>query len=199
MSHHQVDVSELPTTAFGSRDVVWWGTMGFVVIEGFSLALCIMATLYLRRNFPSWPPLRTPRPDLLIPTINTILLLALIIPMMLVDRAARVQDLRRVQRGLLAATVLSLIITVLRGFEFAALNTRWDSNAYGSIQWATLGFHATLIVGDLLESATLCALMFVAEVKPKHFVDASNNAAYTYFLAASWLPLYVVIFLWPGL
>ena len=33
------DVAHLPDSAFGHRDLMWWGTVGFMVIEGFTLAL----------------------------------------------------------------------------------------------------------------------------------------------------------------
>ena len=28
----RIDVAALPDTAFGVRDIMWWGTLGFVVI-----------------------------------------------------------------------------------------------------------------------------------------------------------------------
>ena len=51
-----LDVADLPDLAFGSRDIMWWGTLGFVVIEGFTLALCLMVYLYLWKNYSEWPP-----------------------------------------------------------------------------------------------------------------------------------------------
>ena len=35
-----VELSELPDVVFGPRDLMWWGTLGFMVIEGFTLVLC---------------------------------------------------------------------------------------------------------------------------------------------------------------
>ena len=56
-----LDVSKLPDIAFGPADIVWWGTLGFVVIEGFTLVLCAAVYLYLTQNFATWPPQGTPR------------------------------------------------------------------------------------------------------------------------------------------
>ena len=64
------DVSRLPTVVFGSRNLVSWGTLGFMVIEGFSLALCAVTYVYLRKNSDVWPPHGTQLPQLLVPTIN---------------------------------------------------------------------------------------------------------------------------------
>src|SRR6185503_15805805 len=50
------DVSTLPTVTFGPRSLMWWGTMGFATIEGWTSALLIGAYLYLRQNYEAWPP-----------------------------------------------------------------------------------------------------------------------------------------------
>ena len=44
---------------------MWWGTVGFMTIEGWTIALLVAAYLYLRQNYEAWPPLRTPNPSLL--------------------------------------------------------------------------------------------------------------------------------------
>jgi len=68
------DVSRLPTVVYGGRNLVSWGTTGFMVIEGFSLALCAITYVYLRKNTVVWPPHGTQLPQLLVPTINMALM-----------------------------------------------------------------------------------------------------------------------------
>ena len=53
------NVGELPTVTFGSKSLMWWGTLGFMVIEGWTTALLIVSYLYLRQNYETWPPLRS--------------------------------------------------------------------------------------------------------------------------------------------
>lgn len=38
------DVSGVPTHAFSHHNLVWWGTVGFIVVEGFTLFLMWRAT-----------------------------------------------------------------------------------------------------------------------------------------------------------
>lgn len=192
-----LDVSELPTLVFGHKNVAWWGTLSFMVIEGTTLAVALSSYLYLRKNFPHWPPEPTPVPDLLIPTLNTLLLLAVLIPMASVSKAAKRMDLHGVRVGLLVAVAMTVVNTVLRFWEFAALNTRWDEHVYGSIAWATLGLHTTLLLVDVVESAVIAALMFIGPIEKKHFADASDAAFYQYFLSLSYIVVYVVLFLSP--
>jgi len=44
-----MNLSGLPDVVFGPRDIMWWGTLGFAVIEGFTLCLTAAVYLYLRR------------------------------------------------------------------------------------------------------------------------------------------------------
>ncbi len=64
-----LDVSGLPDICFGPRDIMWWGTMGFVMIEGFTMVLCWVVLIYLHQNFATWPPEDTLRPSLGMPTV----------------------------------------------------------------------------------------------------------------------------------
>jgi cytochrome c oxidase subunit III len=192
-----VDVRELPETAFGLRNLPTWATLGFMIIEGTSIAIAMAAYFYLRRNFAEWPPPPTPLPDLLVPSINTALLLATIVPMLVAGRAARALSMARMRTALVVATLMSLACTVLRGFELAALNTRWDSHAYGSVVWILVGLHTSLLAIDLLESIVITALTFSPGFEQKHYTDVEDAALYQCFLSLSWLPVYVLVFLLP--
>ncbi|HWC72530.1 MAG TPA: hypothetical protein VG454_01235, partial [Gemmatimonadales bacterium] len=64
-----VDASQLPSEGFGVASPTWWGTLGFMVIEGSSLALCALAYVYLSRRSPAWPPSGTPPPNLAVGSV----------------------------------------------------------------------------------------------------------------------------------
>ena len=46
-----LDVSHLAPSAFGHRSVLWWGTMGIVLIEGTMFALVIVLGLVALSGF----------------------------------------------------------------------------------------------------------------------------------------------------
>jgi heme/copper-type cytochrome/quinol oxidase subunit 3 len=192
-----VDARTLPETAFGLRNLPTWATIGFMVIEGSTLAIAMGAYLYLKRNFAEWPPPPTPLPDLLIPSLNTALLLLTIVPMAVAGRAARATALAKMRVALVIATLFSLACTVLRGFELAALNTRWDSSAYGSVVWVLVGLHTSLLGIDLLETMVITALTFSAGFEQKHYTDVEDAALYQCFLSLSWVPIYLLVFVLP--
>jgi cytochrome c oxidase subunit III len=90
-----------------------------------------------------------------------------------------------------------VVMCALRALEFGALNVRWDSNAYGTVAWAVLTAHATLLLLETLESLVFTALLFSPNLEQRDLAGASDNALYWYFLTAAWIPLYAIVFLSP--
>jgi cytochrome c oxidase subunit 3 len=167
------------------------------MIEGSTLFVCAVSYFYLRRNFSTWPPEHVFRPNLIIPTIQAALMLGSNIPMVAADRASRRLDVQGVRTGFLVCSVLAVIMTVLRWFEFRSLNVGWDSNAYGSAAWATLTAHGTLLLLETAETLAFTVLLFKGPIEERDLAGASDNALYWYFMTGVWLPLYVVVFLSP--
>lgn len=188
-----LDVAHLPTFAFGNRSPMWWGTLGLMAIEGTVFALAIMTYFYLRSHANVWPMSHQP-PDLLWGTLNLVIMLASVVPNYLADRAAKKMDLAGVRRWLVVCLAFAAAFLVLRVFEFMALNTKWDTDAYGSAVWMLMGLHTTHLVTDFYDSAVLTVLMFTSLVEGKRFVDVSENAVYWYFVVLSWVPIYAVVY-----
>jgi heme/copper-type cytochrome/quinol oxidase subunit 3 len=191
------DVATLPRTVFGHRSLMWWGTLGFIAIEGSTLFICVVSYFYLRRNFSTWPPEHVFRPSLVIPTIQAALMLGSNIPMRWADQASRRMDVRGLRNGFLVCSALAVIMTVLRWFEFHSLNVRWDSNAYGSVAWATVTSHGTLLLLEAAETLAFTVLLFKGPIEERDLAGASDNALYWYFMTGVWIPLYVIVFLSP--
>jgi cytochrome c oxidase subunit III len=192
----ELDVSELPSYAFGHRSLMWWGTFGLIAIEGTLFALAIGAYLYLRSQSDDWP-ISAPPPDLLWGSINTLILVASMWPNHMAKRAAEACDHGRTRRWVLVCLVFAFAFLVIRGFEFAALQPRWDSNAYGSIVWVLLGFHTTHVITDIMDTIALEVLLFTGPLQETHFVDAAENSLYWDYVILTWLPVYAFIYLAP--
>ena len=192
-----LDVSHLPSTAFGSRDPLWWGVMGLILIEVTILGIGMVSYFSLRTLAPVWPPPPTALPDLLLPTVNTLLLLVSVVPMYWVDRAARRKERRGVQIGLVLCVVLGLGFGVLRGFEFRAMHTQWDSHAYGSVVWTLLGLHTFDLVTEVVETILLMVVALTGPMTDHVFLDISDSAPFWYFVAAIWVPIYAVLYVVP--
>jgi cytochrome c oxidase subunit III len=193
-----VNVATLPTTVFGPRALLWWGTLSFMAIEGTTLFICVASYLYLWRNFPTWPPEHTPQPSLVWPTIGLAVLLVSNLPIALADRAARRLDLPALRRWMLVALVFGFGFLLFRWQDLRALNCRWDTNAYGSIAWITVGVHGSLLVFNAFETLVFVAILF-SRFEERYFSDASESCFYWYFMTLAWIPLYVTVYLTPYL
>lgn len=192
-----LDVSMLAPGSFGYRSLMWWGTLGLLLIEGTAFALAIGAYFYLRTRVPTWPPDGIAPPSLTWGTVNMFILLASAVPNELAKRAAEHVSLARVRLWLVACVVFGVGFNAVRVLEFGALNVLWNGNAYGSIVWLLLALHTVHIATDVADTIVLTALMFIGPIEEKRFVDVEENAVYWYFVVATWLPIYGVIYWAP--
>ena len=190
------DLASLPDYNFGPTSLGWWGVIGFMLIEGMGFVLAIGAYYYLVPFERTWPPTSLPPP---LPWATAFLLLGLLseLPNAWVNRMAHRQNLPAVQWGLTLMTLLGFAMLALRGFEIAAMNVRWDQNAYGSIVWALLLLHTVHISTDVFDSLVLTVLVWTKHVDGRKFSDVSDNALYWHFIVWSWLVIYLVIYWTP--
>lgn len=186
------DVSELPTYGFGPQSGPWWGSLGFMTLEGTGFGLAIGAYYYLYAVNPRWP-LHSPPPDLWPGTALAGLLLLSIVPNIWLDRMAHAQNLRGTQLGLVVISAVGFVALALRGFEFAHTRVSWDSDAYGSIVWFVLGLHTAHIATDLGDTLVLAVLMFTRHGHGRRFSDVTDNCFYWNFVVLTWLPLYLML------
>jgi heme/copper-type cytochrome/quinol oxidase subunit 3 len=194
------DLAHLPTHAFGHRSLTWWGTVGFMVVEGTFFALAIAAYFYLMAQEQSWPPPPFAPPNWVAGTLFTVVMLLSEIPNAVVKHAAEHGKLREIRKLLLVMSGIGLVLLIIRGFEFNSLNVLWYDNAYGSIVWALLVLHTTHILTDWGDTVVLTALMHTRHgIEGRRFVDVSENAMYWRFVWLAWLPIWFLIYWLPRL
>jgi len=191
-----LDVSALPSYAFGARSLMWWGTLGVIAIEATVFAMMVATYFYLRSQSPGWP-LGAQPPLLVWGTLNTIILLVSVVPNHFTKHAAERHDLAGVRLGMCICIMFAVAFLVVRIFEFRSLNSAWDANAYGSAIWTLLGLHTVHLVTDFADSVVLAVLMFTGPLEGRRFVDVAENAMYWDFVVFAWLPIYAVIYWAP--
>jgi heme/copper-type cytochrome/quinol oxidase subunit 3 len=191
------DLDDLPDGAMGARNLVWWGNIGFMLIEGTAFALAIGVYLYLQSMSPAWPPKGDALPGLFWSSIFTVSLLASALPNLWVSRKARQHDARGVRTGTLLMAVLGLILVALRGVEFAHLGVRWDHDAYGSVIWMLMILHSSHLITDLGDTVVQSAWLYTHEIQEDQFSDVEDNTEYWSFVVIAWLPIYVLLYWVP--
>src|SRR5512140_728918 len=113
-----MDVSTLPTFTFGRSAITWWGTLGYMAIEGMTLVVCAVTYLYMRKNVWEWPPAPTPLPGVLLPGIGAAFLALTNIANYQSQIAARNLNKRSLQIWFLVLSVAGAIAIAFRVYDF---------------------------------------------------------------------------------
>ena len=195
-----LDVSQLAPGAFGHRSLLWWGTMGMVLIEGTMFGIVIVAYFYLRmRN--SDLACRTCRRQICNGEPSTCSCCwPARFPTSSAKKAGERIDLRAGapvagRRAWRSASASTSSVS----FEFCHPELLWNTNAYGSIVWMLLGLHTVHIATDVVDTGVLTVLMFVGPIEEKRFVDVAENSMSWLFVVFTWIPVYFVIYIAPRL
>jgi heme/copper-type cytochrome/quinol oxidase subunit 3 len=192
------DLSGLPESASGPRHLVWWGNIGFMLIEGTGFLLAAGVYLYLKSQTPHWPPLGDAPPGLGWSSVFLAGLLLSEIPnLWLLRRAQARKSADAVRYGTLAMAAIGIALAGARWFELQQLGVRWDHDAYGSVLWLLLVLHTTHVITDLADTAVLSIWLFTHEVGDDQFADVEDNANYWTFVVVAWLPIYLLVYWAP--
>jgi cytochrome c oxidase subunit 3 len=191
------DLSGLPGGAMGPSNLIWWGNIGFMLIEGTAFALAIGTYLYLQSVSPSWPPRGDALPGLLWSSVFTVALLASELPNLWVSRKAKQMNPRGVRYGTLLMSALGLVLLGIRGIELARLDIGWDHDAYGSVVWMLMILHTSHVITDLGDTIVQSVWLFTHEIEEDQFSDVQDNSEYWSFVVLAWIPIYVVVYWLP--
>lgn len=190
-----LDVSELPTMAFGHRDPLWWGVLLSIAIEGSMLVLLTVSYFYVQDRVNPWPTQLPARSLAIVGTIEVALWLVSCWPMHIASKAAIKGDLRGMRLGMVLSTAIGAAGAVLRGFEFAMLPFRWDASAYASCVWGLLVVQSTHQITGLFENGFFTAILYRGPIEDKHRSDIEVGSPLWYFVAAGSLLCWAVVFL----
>ena len=188
-----LDVSGLPSVAFGHRNTTWLANVFYMAIEGMMFALMFATYFYLRTRSTNWPPGHLP-PAFTYGAVNAAIFVLSIAPAWWIRKSAPEGDRRAVRNGLLVLSVFALAATALRVFEFTALNCRWTDDAYSSTVWVLIGMHSGHLATELIETLVLLAISFTPKMEGTRLADAAINSDYWYFVFVTGLIVDLLIY-----
>jgi cytochrome c oxidase subunit I+III len=192
-----LDVSHLPPYEVSSQAPLWWGQLCITLIEGTMFCIMIAAYLYTRLRINVWPPPGEQFPDLLLPTVALIPLLASAYGSYWASEAAKKDNRRGMIIGLVLNLVLATIFFAMRVIEWHSLNFNWKSDINGSYVWAFLGLHSFDYVGDVIFTLVLLIAVATGRYGEKQRLGVHVDSVVWYFLVGIWIPIYLVIYWGP--
>jgi cytochrome c oxidase subunit 3 len=154
------------------------------------------AYFVIRGESRGWPPVPgLERPELLLPGLNTLLLVSSSGTMQWAVRVARGGDRSQIVRWLGLTLLLGGIFIVVQGYEFATNGFGLDAGVFGSTFYILTGFHGAHVL------AGLGLIAIVANRARRGLVSAERHTAveaaryYWLFVDAVWLFLFSTLYL----
>lgn len=185
-------VAEDPAEA---RDRMLLGVKLGIVSEVMLFGALFAAYFVVRSQAPDWPPVSDlERPELLLPGLNTILLVSSSVTMQLAIWAVRVDAHARMMRWLMATIGLGGVFLVVQMYEFATNGFGLADGVFGSTFYTLTGFHGAHVLVGLL-------LIAVVTNRARHgFVTADRHTSieavsyYWHFVDVVWLFLFSTLY-----
>ena len=189
----------LPVYVRGPKSVVWWGMIGLLAIEIVVFSGLIAMYFWLRLQNPSWPPEGIATKGLLIPTINTLVLIASAAAMVTAKRAIERGDQRVLKLGQMVALSLGAVFLVLKVVEYSGYDYDWTTHAYGSVTWTMTGVHTAHVISVLTKGLVVLAMSLRGMFRADRHLAFEVSTLYWVFVVVIWLPLYFTMYISPRL
>jgi cytochrome c oxidase subunit III len=199
VSRAAVNVEHLPTHVNGSVAPLYWGICGLILGEITVFSSFVSSYFYLRLVVPDWPPAGVDPPALLLPSVNTAILVVSSYFVHRADQGIRKGDQRWLKLGLSIGFVLAILFLVLKYVEYSDVPYRWNSHAYASAMWTITGFHTAHVIALVLKTMVIGFLAFRGYFNADRNLGVQVNGLYWNFVVIIWLPLYFVLYFAPRL
>ncbi|MDP1771213.1 MAG: cytochrome c oxidase subunit 3 [Methylobacter sp.] len=188
----------LPVGSEGKRSGGWWGVLALIVTEGSLFGYLLFTYFYLAsQSEQHWPP--DGLPELLIPGVNTVILLASSVFVWVSERC--------IQRSMLLCSLVSMALAHILGVCFVAIQfnewskTTYDmtSNLYGSLYFTITGFHMLHVIVGLVILMALLLWIALGYFDHRRYAAVTIGGLYWHFVDVVWLFVFTTLYLTPYL
>lgn len=187
----------LPSVLSGPRAPVWWAMILLIAIETTVFFTFISSYFYLWMLSPEWPPAGVDPPDLLLPVINTGVLLTSSMVVLWATKGIRQGKQKRLKWGIGIGAALEAVFFGIKMMVSTGLPFGWSSHAYGSI-FATIDrLHSAHVVVAILMAVIIEILAIRGHFDEERLLGVEVVNLYWQFVALIWLPVFLVLFLLP--
>ena len=205
MAAQEGPITQVAEHEIAGRDLAWWGMIFFIASEALIFANLIAAYLYLEiRNGGGWDP--PAESGLILPLINTVILLSSSIPAHIAGTSIARGNLRATKLGFLFAIILGVIFLGGQVFEYSGLivhnftpstGLTQQSAVFGSAFFTLTGFHGLHVTVGLIFLLIVLVRTMLGHFTPqKHFaIEAAEM--YWHFVDGVWVVVFSTVYLLP--
>ncbi len=189
--------SHTPTDAHhGHPDHRLFGLVLFLVAESMIFIGLFSAFLLYRATVPVWPPEGTPELELLLPGVNSLILISSSFVMHKGQTAIRKNDLSGLRFWFGLTALMGVIFLAGQLYEYFHLEFGLRTNLFASCFYVLTGFHGLHVTFGLL----LILSVLFRSLKAEHYSSKSHfgvEAAelYWHFVDVVWIILFFLVYL----
>jgi cytochrome c oxidase subunit 1/cytochrome c oxidase subunit I+III len=178
---------------------MFYGMIFLALVEAAELFGTIVTYFYLRSGTNDWPPGDLPLPQLLLPTLGTLVLIASMIPSYLDDKAIKKNDMRKVIIYTFIETGLQVAFIAIFWYHLKSLTFKWDDNAYASIYWIMIILTLIFTAGTVFEGIYIIIQQFRGLYNSERHWAIEVDGLSNYVGIGQWILVYLTLFISPYL
>jgi cytochrome c oxidase subunit 3 len=152
------------------------------------------AYFVIRSESGGWPPHGQERPELILPGLNTLLLLSSSVTMQWAVRAIGRGQLGTMRLALRLTLLLGSTFIVIQGYEFATNGFGLTDGTFGSTFYTLTGFHGAHVLAGLGIMAIVAIRARRGLVSAEHHTVVEAASYYWHFVDAVWVVLFSTLY-----
>jgi cytochrome c oxidase subunit III len=191
--HHKAEAS---AHAEAHPDHRLFGVLVFLVAEGMIFMGLFTAYLTFRAVAPVWPPEGTPELDLLLPGMNTLVLISSSFVIHKADTAIKNNNVLGLRTWFAATAIMGLIFLAGQSYEYTHLEFGLKTNVFASTFYVLTGFHGLHVcVGILAILAVLWRSLQQNHYSKEHHFGVEAAELYWHFVDIVWVILFLLLYI----
>ena len=192
--HHEADTVEAHGVVH--HDHRLFGVLVFLIAESMIFMGLFVAYGTFRLMAPSWPPEGTPELELLLPGINTLILISSSFVIHQADTAIKKNDVVGMRSWFAVTALMGAIFLVGQLYEYFHLEFGLTDNVFASTFYVLTGFHGLHVtVGLLLMLAVLWRSRKAEHYSSEHHFGIEATELYWHFVDVVWIILFFLLYI----
>jgi cytochrome c oxidase subunit 3 len=188
----------LPVGSEGKRSGGWWGMLALIVTEGSLFGYLLFTYFYLAsQSEQNWPP--EGLPTLLVPGINTLILLASSVFVWVSERCIRRRQSGWSLASMALAFILGACFVAIQLHEWGVKTYDMTSDLYGSLYFTITGFHMLHVLVGLIILLVLLFWIALGYFDDRRYAAVTIGGLYWHFVDVVWLFVFASLYLTPYL
>lgn len=173
-----------------------FGLLVFLGAESMIFLGLFMAYLTFRAVYPTWPPEGTPERELLLPAINTVILISSSFVIHQADTAIKQNNVAGLRKWFIFTAIMGATFLAGQVYEYSHLEFGLTTNLYASTFYVLTGFHGMhVLFGLCLILAVLWRARQKDHYSSDHHFGVEAAELYWHFVDVVWIILFLLLYI----